>query len=286
MPQAPPWLPLRLDNESNPDGQQPPHRWRCANADSNSDTDDNDTGNGGGNSHGNGNDNDNNTLPQSTDATPTLSKEEMERRWIAENFTSVKWLNTDGTPKTDEEIRDIQMSTWKSPIYGHFKHKPKIIIHTKTGKRVYVFKCQKPGKLHGRTIKHVRNQTITMNLRKHKQRCAGTTTKPLLKYSRELLQLKLAQWCTKCRWLFALVDDEGFEEIMQMLQTDVELPSSKTISCNIKEFKLETDKNDVKGKMHVSIDGWATPNTISFLGITLHFFHEGRMWWLILDFIA
>ncbi|KDQ11445.1 hypothetical protein BOTBODRAFT_177284 [Botryobasidium botryosum FD-172 SS1] len=210
-----------------------------------SDSDSDDSADRNGNTGSNGN----NTSPGSTDladATLALSKEEMEQRRIAEGFTSLKWLNTNSTPKTNEEIREIQMSTWKSSVYGHFEHKPKIIIHTKSGKKMYIFKCQKPGKLHRRTIERARNHTTTTNLRKHEQRCTGTTTKPLLKYSRKLLRLKLAQWCAKRRWPFALVNDDEFEEIMQILWTDVELPSSKTISCNIKEFKLETDKNVCK----------------------------------------
>ncbi|KDQ06826.1 hypothetical protein BOTBODRAFT_181231 [Botryobasidium botryosum FD-172 SS1] len=204
--------------QSNPDGEQPPHRWWRLNAGSDSDSDSSDMGN----ANGNGNSSD--TPPEPTDMTPTLLKEEMEQRQIAEDFASVKWLNADSMPKTDEEIRDIQMSTWKSPVYGHFERKPKIVIHTKTGKRVYVFKCQKPGKLHGRTIKRPCNQTTTTNLRKHEQHCMGTTIKSLLKYLCELLRLKLAQWCAKCGQPFALVDDEEFEEIMQMLWTDVEVP--------------------------------------------------------------
>ncbi|KDQ06018.1 hypothetical protein BOTBODRAFT_121986, partial [Botryobasidium botryosum FD-172 SS1] len=39
------------------------------------------------------------------------------------------------------------------------------------------------------------------------------------------------------------------------------------------------------GKLHLGVDGWSSPNTISFLGITLHFQHEGAMRRLILDFI-
>ncbi|KDQ09809.1 hypothetical protein BOTBODRAFT_92513, partial [Botryobasidium botryosum FD-172 SS1] len=48
---------------------------------------------------------------------------------------------------------------------------------------------------------------------------------------------------------------------------------------------LLTRVKTITGKIHVGVDGWSSPNTISFLGIMLHFFHEGRMQKLILDFI-
>ncbi|KDQ10193.1 hypothetical protein BOTBODRAFT_178382 [Botryobasidium botryosum FD-172 SS1] len=73
-----------------------------------------------------------------------LSPEELERQHKEEGFASVKWLNPDGTPKTTEEIRDIQISTWNMSIYDHFEHVPKICIHSNSKKVLYTFKCQKP----------------------------------------------------------------------------------------------------------------------------------------------
>ncbi|KDQ05969.1 hypothetical protein BOTBODRAFT_94603, partial [Botryobasidium botryosum FD-172 SS1] len=46
-----------------------------------------------------------------------------------------------------------------------------------------------------------------------------------------------------------------------------------------------TPTKTVKGKLHIGVDGWSSPNTISFLGVTLHFHHEGAMRRLILDFL-
>lgn len=121
------------------------------------------------------------------------------------------------------------MSTWGADVYQHFERTPKILIH-RSGKVLYAFKCQKKGyvhskiifivvsishyvlysKLHGRVVKRNRNCTTTSNLRDHERRCTGRPDKPLLKYSRERLRLKLAQWCAKRGRPFALVDDDEF----------------------------------------------------------------------------
>lgn len=36
---------------------------------------------------------------------------------------------------------------------------------------------------------------------------------------------------------------------------------------------------------HIGLDGWSSPNAISFLGVVVYFLHEGEMKSIILDFI-
>lgn len=40
-----------------------------------------------------------------------------------------------------------------------------------------------------------------------------------------------------------------------------------------------------RGKVHICLDGWTSPNVISFLGVTLHRVVKARIQTLILDFI-
>ncbi|KDQ05752.1 hypothetical protein BOTBODRAFT_90260, partial [Botryobasidium botryosum FD-172 SS1] len=46
-----------------------------------------------------------------------------------------------------------------------------------------------------------------------------------------------------------------------------------------------TATKSITSKLHIGIDGWSSPNTISFLGVMLHFHHKGAMHHLILDFL-
>lgn len=39
------------------------------------------------------------------------------------------------------------------------------------------------------------------------------------------------------------------------------------------------------GKIHLCVDGWTSPNVISFLGITAHWEREGSAYHIILDFV-
>jgi hypothetical protein len=39
------------------------------------------------------------------------------------------------------------------------------------------------------------------------------------------------------------------------------------------------------GKLHPCIDGWTSPNIISFLGLTMHWIRDGKLQSMILDFV-
>lgn len=66
-------------------------------------------------------------------------------------------------------------------------------------------------KLKCRSVVRSRNTTATSNLIDHARRCTGyKQKKKALKFSRDLLRLKVAQWCAKRGRPFAMVDDEEF----------------------------------------------------------------------------
>ena len=42
---------------------------------------------------------------------------------------------------------------------------------------------------------------------------------------------------------------------------------------------------NIPGKIHICVDGWTSPNVISFLGVTAHWHEGGKVKHIILDFI-
>lgn len=48
---------------------------------------------------------------------------------------------------------------------------------------------------------------------------------------------------------------------------------------------LLTLTQDVTGKIHISVDGWSTPNVIAFIGIVVHYILNGKLESLLLDFV-
>jgi hypothetical protein len=40
-----------------------------------------------------------------------------------------------------------------------------------------------------------------------------------------------------------------------------------------------------QGRLHIAADGWTSPNTIAFIGVTVHWIIDGKIVSAILDFI-
>ncbi|KDQ16887.1 hypothetical protein BOTBODRAFT_172508 [Botryobasidium botryosum FD-172 SS1] len=92
-------------NASESQQQSSRRKHGLESSDNDNDNEDNSNDNGHDNeANGNKADGDTSSPADSTMA-KKLSAKELERRRKEEGFTSVKWLNPDGTPKTTEEIR-------------------------------------------------------------------------------------------------------------------------------------------------------------------------------------
>ena len=46
-----------------------------------------------------------------------------------------------------------------------------------------------------------------------------------------------------------------------------------------------TEMQKLPGKHHIGLDGWSSPNGISYLGVVVYFLHDGKLKSIILDFI-
>ncbi|KLO09606.1 hypothetical protein SCHPADRAFT_811236, partial [Schizopora paradoxa] len=172
-----------------------------------------------------------------------------------------------------------------SEYYGHFLT-PEIFVEK--GVKKYRFIC----KVHP-SVKVVRAQhdNSTSNLKVHGIKCSplkkGTVEEfvPGAKYSKACLRFKLMRWIVRVHRPYAIVEDEDLLDMFRMLYAKVEVPSARTISRDVIEvFEMSKqnliNKLKVKfqqtvfqaypGKVHIGLDGWTSPNIISFLGIVVY----------------
>ncbi|PIL32936.1 hypothetical protein GSI_05054 [Ganoderma sinense ZZ0214-1] len=187
--------------------------------------------------------------PNAASRTPSASATFSERRAarLTEKYGDL----------TTQESLDARAAKWTSQVYHHFR---KPVLATK--KDVY------------------------RDLNKHVKLCIPekTTETQLIteyaqgvNYSYARLRFLLAMWVARRHRPFTIVEDPEFREILRMLFARVDIPSRVTVA---------RDLNDgLPGKIHICLDGRASPNVISFLGVTTHWHENGKIEHIILDFI-
>ena len=131
-------------------------------------------------------------------------------------------------------------------------------------------------------------------------------------YSPARLRFLVAMWCARRHRPFAIADDPEFHDIAHMLYSKVKIPSRWTVGRDVQTI-FESTKVRVRehlqvslqphrqrpldliaphmllqnlpGAVHICLDGWTSPNVISFLGVTAHWHERGEINHIILDFI-
>ena len=76
-----------------------------------------------------------------------------------------------------------------------------------------------------------------------------------------------------------------------MLYLAVEIHSSQMMSCDISNM-YERSRTTVaqhlqlvKYRLHLTLDGWTSPNIFSFLGVTVQYLDQGNIHSFVLDFV-
>lgn len=166
-------------------------------------------------------------------------------------------------------------------------------------------------------------EVSTGNLRRHAQCCDPdetpatemiTTYAHGVTYTPARLHLLLALWCSRRHRPYAIVEDPEIQEILRMLYSKVHIPSRYTVSRDVKvlhremqlaliellavsslsfrrstvflvELYLHSLFQSLPCRLHICVDGWTSPNVLSFLGITVHWHWDGEIRHVILDFI-
>ncbi|PIL32390.1 hypothetical protein GSI_05636 [Ganoderma sinense ZZ0214-1] len=205
--------------------------------------------------------------PNAASRTPSASATFSERRAarLTEKYGDL----------TTQESLDARAAKWTSQVYHHFR-KP-VLATKKDGTLTSRFVCIKNPSKH---VDRALNVESTGNLNKHVKLCIPekTTETQLIteyaqgvNYSYARLRFLLAMWVARRHRPFTIVEDPEFREILRMLFARVDIPSSKL--------------QGLPGKIHICLDGWTSPNVISFLGVTAHWHENGKIEHIILDFI-
>ncbi|KAJ3558298.1 hypothetical protein NM688_g1007 [Phlebia brevispora] len=198
--------------------------------------------------------------------------------------------------RAHKDVLVDQLKSWTSSAYNHFLL-PKIKVNKKTQEVCYVYACKKHLSVE---LSRMRWDDSTSNFIRHIWRCDGQLIPSASciedfaqgsTYSEECLRLTIALWICQRHRPFKIVQDPEFLAIVRMLYAKAKVPSASTVSRDIQEIfsvsqrSLADGLKEYCGKVHICIDGWTSPNVISFLGVTLHCVIDGKLQSIILDFI-
>lgn len=171
-------------------------------------------------------------------------------------------------------------------------------------------------------LKHVDRsdyEDSTGNLGRHVQNCDPddtaqtemiTTYGQGTQYSYARVRFYLAMWCARRHRPFTIVEDPELLMLLKMLYGCVELPKRLTVSRDIQfihttsktrlvimfkvhHFRLVQPRpyvliyspQGLPCRIHICVDGWTSPNILSFLGIMAHWHNSGKIRHIILDFV-
>ncbi|KAH9848306.1 hypothetical protein C2E23DRAFT_739823 [Lenzites betulinus] len=185
---------------------------------------------------------------------------------------------------------------WQSQFYAHFQA-PKIMRITKADGQdsaMHRFVCKRYPSKH---VDRADYEDSMSNPKWHVKACNPTDMAQAdlitaythgVSYSLACLRYLLALWCARRHCPFCLVEDPELCVIFRMLYDKIDIPSQWTILRDIcllqthahngvvAHFKVSTPSaisnpaQAIEGKVHLCVDGWTSPNVISFLRITVH----------------
>ncbi|THH16802.1 hypothetical protein EUX98_g9241 [Antrodiella citrinella] len=202
--------------------------------------------------------------------------------------------------KSDKEVLAAQMLNWTSNVYQHFKMPPEIEEESDGNVR-YKFVCNQPnGSGAGSVLTRARWDDSTSNLLRHVKDCSPTLPKAGQAindfahgstYNKAQFRYLLSLWVARRHRPYAIVQDDELVQAFRMLYSRVEIPSAMTVSRDVQEiFKhaqihVAKKLQEFPGLLHIGLDGWTSPNVISFLGVTVHYVEDAKLRSFILDFV-
>ncbi|KAI1788245.1 hypothetical protein LXA43DRAFT_852164, partial [Ganoderma leucocontextum] len=176
-----------------------------------------------------------------------------------------------------------------SSAYAHFEY-PKIVTDDR-GDVFCRFVCKSDRSVFLDRIIH---EDSTSNLLRHIRACTHTDTPESQTitsfaagstYSESSFRYHLVMWITTRHRPFSIVEDPEFRGLLRMLYGRVDIPSRMTVNrdmqlilqdakghltARLQVCSLFTRPDSLPGKIHLCVDGWTSPNFMSFLGVTAH----------------
>ncbi|KAH9916622.1 uncharacterized protein BXZ73DRAFT_2163, partial [Epithele typhae] len=212
---------------------------------------------------------------------------------------------------------------WNSPIYGFFKPIPKIV--DVGGRRVHIFECGAKGcKCNKKFINRFLNTadaTSTGNMFRHARVCwgeeavnhtiknrmtPGEVRQHFVKNASEngdittfferkgkgpVTYSHRQHTRTESYRPFNIVNDERLRSLLKTGRPGYWIPSATTVARDVKTLfarsrnRLSHMLRNYDGQLSISTDCWTSPNGHPFVGILVHFVHNGDPISLVLDVI-
>ena len=216
---------------------------------------------------------------------------------------------------THECVAELQRKIWRSDTYTHYNMPPDIITMD-LGEVGYKFVCKRsvirfissvppllPADPHSCSftsdpLKYITRSRIdesTSNLVRHANKCnhpASTDTcTPASSFNVGQFQYLVVAWSSCHARPHSIIEDEELGEIFTMLDPTIKIHSHQTVSHDISDVykQLRTviahHLQSVKHRLHLTLDGWTSPNVFSFLGITVRYLENGSLCGFVLDFV-
>lgn len=104
-------------------------------------------------------------------------------------------------------------------------------------------------------------------------------------------RVDVALWICRRRRPYAIIEDPELLAIFANLHAPTKNPSASTVSRDVKEIFGYSREHVVEvlvkvdGKVHLTADGWTSPNTIAYLGVTVQYVTKSGIMTYPLDFI-
>ena len=101
----------------------------------------------------------------------------------------------------------------------------------------------------------------------------------------------MAAWSARYARPYSIIEDEEFGELLTMLCPTVKIHSPQTVSRDISDMYEQSclvvalHLQSVKHRLHLTLDGWTSPNVFSFLGVTVRYFEKSDICSFVLDFV-
>ncbi|PIL35261.1 hypothetical protein GSI_01986 [Ganoderma sinense ZZ0214-1] len=216
-------------------------------------------------------------------------------KWDAD-AKRARWNEKYGDMDVEEAVAAMSKK-WRSTAYEHF-HPPKIVTDNR-GDVFCRFICKSDRAVYLDRIIH---EDSTSNLIRHIRACSsssGTASEAQAltafaagsTYTESKFRYHLVMWVTTRHRPFSIVEDPEFRALLRMLYGRVDIPSRITVTRDM-HLILEDARThltgrlrSLPGKIHLCVDGWTSPNFMSFLGVTAHWVSGATLQHVTLDFI-
>ncbi|KAG9079673.1 hypothetical protein FRC06_007593 [Ceratobasidium sp. 370] len=208
----------------------------------------------------------------------------------------------------DNDIIDAADESWRSTAYGHYNVEVCRVYNNLTDppvpyEIVFKFSCKYH---HPDHAPHYRSRTKTgdgtTKLRKGAEKCSqrhlghsadDTATSEVVvpPYSEAKHRAILALWSAHSHRSFASLTDKFHRMEVEYLRPGTTLPSSSTISRDVKTIYAKYAPRvreyflSVNSAVHLAIDGWTSPISESYLGIIAVWFDKLEIHRCILEFV-